>query len=184
MIRNRWPANCAHSRWRRRRARKALPEVPTVSEFVPGYEASNWVGLGAPTDTPAEIINKINMEPFGHQGEVRNGSNCEVRPKAHHFRVSPDSGQLFLSLSDIYDSFILRTRRAELLATRLGYGNLVQRLVAVSIKSGGHWLEGWQQWTVLSWFRGAVCSRSHFHWADRTKMGAANCIHRSLRENF
>jgi len=96
MIRNRWPANCAHSRWRRRRARKALPEVPTVSEFVPGYEASNWVGLGAPKDTPAEIINKINMEPFGHQGEVRNGSNCEVRPKAHHFRVSPDSGHPLL----------------------------------------------------------------------------------------
>jgi tripartite-type tricarboxylate transporter receptor subunit TctC len=40
----------------------ALPEIPTVSEFVPGYEASNWVGIGAPKSTPSEIINKLNRE--------------------------------------------------------------------------------------------------------------------------
>jgi tripartite-type tricarboxylate transporter receptor subunit TctC len=40
----------------------ALPDVPTVSEFVPGYEASSWFGIGAPKDTPAEIINKLNRE--------------------------------------------------------------------------------------------------------------------------
>src|SRR5882757_803203 len=37
-----------------------LPETPTVAEFVPGYEASAWYGLGAPKNTPAEIVNKLN----------------------------------------------------------------------------------------------------------------------------
>jgi tripartite-type tricarboxylate transporter receptor subunit TctC len=38
----------------------ALPEVPTVAETVPGYEASAWFGLGAPKGTPASIVDKIN----------------------------------------------------------------------------------------------------------------------------
>jgi tripartite-type tricarboxylate transporter receptor subunit TctC len=41
---------------------EALPEVPTMAEAVPGYEASAWFGLGAPKDTPAEIIERLNME--------------------------------------------------------------------------------------------------------------------------
>jgi tripartite-type tricarboxylate transporter receptor subunit TctC len=41
---------------------EALPDVPTVGEFVPGYEASTWVGFGAPKGTPAEIIDKLNKE--------------------------------------------------------------------------------------------------------------------------
>jgi tripartite-type tricarboxylate transporter receptor subunit TctC len=40
----------------------ALPHLPTVSEFVPGYEASQWYGIGAPTNTPAEIVVKLNTE--------------------------------------------------------------------------------------------------------------------------
>jgi tripartite-type tricarboxylate transporter receptor subunit TctC len=36
--------------------------VPTVSEFVPGYEANFWYGIGAPRNTPAEIINRLNKE--------------------------------------------------------------------------------------------------------------------------
>jgi tripartite-type tricarboxylate transporter receptor subunit TctC len=40
----------------------ALPDVPTVGEFVPGYEASTWYGVGAPKATPAEIIDKLNKE--------------------------------------------------------------------------------------------------------------------------
>jgi tripartite-type tricarboxylate transporter receptor subunit TctC len=39
-----------------------LPEVPTVGEFVAGYEASGFTGLGAPRSTPAEIIDKLNTE--------------------------------------------------------------------------------------------------------------------------
>jgi len=41
---------------------EALPDIPTVGEFVPGYEASVWFGLGAPNGTPAEIINMLNQE--------------------------------------------------------------------------------------------------------------------------
>jgi tripartite-type tricarboxylate transporter receptor subunit TctC len=40
----------------------ALPDVPTVSEFVPGYEATAWWGVGAPKNTPADIIDKLNRE--------------------------------------------------------------------------------------------------------------------------
>ncbi len=39
---------------------EALPDVPSISEFVPGYEASAWYGLSAPKGTPAEIIDKLN----------------------------------------------------------------------------------------------------------------------------
>ena len=41
---------------------EALPDVPTVGEFVPGYEASAWYGIGAPKNTPAEIVDKLNKE--------------------------------------------------------------------------------------------------------------------------
>jgi tripartite-type tricarboxylate transporter receptor subunit TctC len=41
---------------------EALPDIPTVAEFVPGYEASNWYGVGAPKATPAEIVEKLNKE--------------------------------------------------------------------------------------------------------------------------
>ena len=39
-----------------------LPEVPTVSEFLPGFEASNWFGVAAPRNTPPEIIDQLNEE--------------------------------------------------------------------------------------------------------------------------
>ena len=39
-----------------------LPEIPTVSEFIPGFEASNWFGVAAPKNTPLEIIDKLNKE--------------------------------------------------------------------------------------------------------------------------
>ena len=41
---------------------EVLPDVPTVGEFVPGYEASGWYGVGARKATPAEIIDKLNTE--------------------------------------------------------------------------------------------------------------------------
>jgi tripartite-type tricarboxylate transporter receptor subunit TctC len=39
-----------------------LPEVPTVGDFVPGYEASQWYGFAAPKNTPVEIVDKLNKE--------------------------------------------------------------------------------------------------------------------------
>jgi tripartite-type tricarboxylate transporter receptor subunit TctC len=41
---------------------QVLPDVPTVAELVPGYEASSWYGIGAPMGTPAEIVDKLNRE--------------------------------------------------------------------------------------------------------------------------
>jgi tripartite-type tricarboxylate transporter receptor subunit TctC len=41
---------------------QALPDIPTIGDFVPGYEASGWYGVGAPKNTPVEIIDKLNKE--------------------------------------------------------------------------------------------------------------------------
>jgi tripartite-type tricarboxylate transporter receptor subunit TctC len=40
----------------------ALPDVPTVSEFLPGYDAGDLLGVGAPRNTPAEIVDQLNKE--------------------------------------------------------------------------------------------------------------------------
>jgi tripartite-type tricarboxylate transporter receptor subunit TctC len=41
---------------------ETMPDIPSVGDFVPGYEASGWSGVGAPKNTPAEIIDKLNRE--------------------------------------------------------------------------------------------------------------------------
>jgi tripartite-type tricarboxylate transporter receptor subunit TctC len=64
------PASIEHIRAGRLRALavttatrfEALPDIPTMGEFVPGYEASGFQGLGAPRSTPAEIVDKLNKE--------------------------------------------------------------------------------------------------------------------------
>jgi tripartite-type tricarboxylate transporter receptor subunit TctC len=53
---------------------ETLPHLPTIAEFVPGYEASAWVGLGAPRNTPSDIIERLN-------GEV-NAALADTRIKA------------------------------------------------------------------------------------------------------
>ena len=67
---------------------EALPDMPTVGEFVPGYEVSAWFGIGAPTNTPAEIVDKLNREinaaladPKMKARTCRHGSHgvCQVR---------------------------------------------------------------------------------------------------------
>ena len=66
---------------------EVLPDVPTVSEFVPGYEASGWLGIGAPSNTPKEIIDKLN--------ERINASLADPKIKA---RIT-DLGDTVLTLS-------------------------------------------------------------------------------------
>ena len=41
---------------------EALPDIPTMGDFVPGYDASTWFGVGAPKNTPVEIIDRLNKE--------------------------------------------------------------------------------------------------------------------------
>jgi tripartite-type tricarboxylate transporter receptor subunit TctC len=52
----------------------ALPELPTVSQFVPGYEAIGWYGIGAPNQTPRDIVDKLNA--------TINAALAEAEPKA------------------------------------------------------------------------------------------------------
>ena len=41
---------------------EVLPDVPTIADTVPGYEASAWFGIGAPRGTPADVIDRLNRE--------------------------------------------------------------------------------------------------------------------------
>ena len=41
---------------------EALPELPTVNEYLPGFESSAWYGIGAPRNTPAMIVDRLNKE--------------------------------------------------------------------------------------------------------------------------
>ena len=41
---------------------EAVPDIPTVGEFLPGYEASGWLGVAVPKGTPLEIVNRLNVE--------------------------------------------------------------------------------------------------------------------------
>ena len=54
---------------------ETMPDIPSVGEFVPGYEASGWEGIGAPKSTPLEIIDKLNKEV--------NGALADPKMKAH-----------------------------------------------------------------------------------------------------
>ena len=50
---------------------EALPDVPTVGEFVPGYEAGDWLGVGAPRRTPPAIVDKLNHEITAALGDPK-----------------------------------------------------------------------------------------------------------------
>jgi tripartite-type tricarboxylate transporter receptor subunit TctC len=41
---------------------EVLPDLPTVGEFVPGYEASQWYGLAGPKNLPLDVIDRLNKE--------------------------------------------------------------------------------------------------------------------------
>jgi tripartite-type tricarboxylate transporter receptor subunit TctC len=72
-----------------------LPDVPAVAEFVPGYEGTGWQGVGAPRNTPAEIIGKLNKEI--------NASLANPRMKA---RVADLGGTVFVSSPADFGAFI------------------------------------------------------------------------------
>jgi tripartite-type tricarboxylate transporter receptor subunit TctC len=64
-----------------------LPEVPTVAEFVPGYEASFWGGLGAPKNTPTEIVDRLNREVNAALAD----RTIKARLEAHGAEAMPGS---------------------------------------------------------------------------------------------
>jgi tripartite-type tricarboxylate transporter receptor subunit TctC len=62
-----------------------LPDVPAIDEFVPGYEASGWLGVGAPMHTPVEIVEKLNNDinaVIGDAGVKAKLLALDVDPKA------------------------------------------------------------------------------------------------------
>jgi tripartite-type tricarboxylate transporter receptor subunit TctC len=77
------------------RRSQALPDIATVSDFVPGYEASQWYGIGAPRDTPVEIIDMLNKEinaigfvgplPIIAPAVLLSGSRALRYPKGNQF---------------------------------------------------------------------------------------------------
>ncbi len=72
-----------------------LPDVPTVAEFLPGYEATAWFGIGAPKNTPTEIVDKLNREI--------NASLADPKFKA---RLVDLGGEPFASSPDDFGKFI------------------------------------------------------------------------------
>ena len=68
----------------------ALPDLPTISDFVPGYETSSWSGIGAPKDTPVEIVGKLNRETTAALAD----------PKIKARLADAGGGQLALSPAD------------------------------------------------------------------------------------
>ena len=50
---------------------EVLPNIPTIGDFVPGYEGTGWQGIGAPRDTPTEIIDKLNREIYAGLADPR-----------------------------------------------------------------------------------------------------------------
>jgi tripartite-type tricarboxylate transporter receptor subunit TctC len=75
----------------------ALPDVPTVADFVPGYEASAWFGIGAPKNTPAEIVDKLNREINAGLADLRLRSRLSDLGGAIIAGAPADFGQLLSS---------------------------------------------------------------------------------------
>jgi tripartite-type tricarboxylate transporter receptor subunit TctC len=69
---------------------EALPDVPTVGDVVPGYEASAWFGVGVPNNTPAEIVDELNREI----------NTALADPKIRARLADEGGGQLALSPAD------------------------------------------------------------------------------------
>src|SRR5262249_37848104 len=88
------PSSIAHVRAGKLRAlavttaerSEILPGVPTVSEFLPGFEASNWFGVAAPKNTPPEIIEKLNREINAALAEP------DIKARLADFGVAPLAG--------------------------------------------------------------------------------------------
>ena len=74
---------------------EVLPDIPTVGDFVPGYEGTGWQGVGAPRNTPVEIIDKLN--------KAINAGLADSRMKG---RIADLGGTVFASSPDDFGTFI------------------------------------------------------------------------------
>jgi tripartite-type tricarboxylate transporter receptor subunit TctC len=76
---------------------EVLPDLPTVGEFIPGFEASTWFGLGAPRSTPVEIVDRLNREVSAALGDPKTkarlaelGSEALIGPPADFGKLIAD----------------------------------------------------------------------------------------------
>ena len=85
-----------------------LPDVPTVGEFVPGYEASSWPGVGAPKATSAEIVEKLNKEinaaladPRSKRGSPILGERCSPGSPAEFGKFIADETEKWAKVIEV-----------------------------------------------------------------------------------
>jgi tripartite-type tricarboxylate transporter receptor subunit TctC len=76
--------------------RKVLPDVPAIGDFVPGYEATNWEGLGAPVKTPPEIVAIVNKQV-----------NAALADTAFTARLAELGGEPFASSAADFGKFMV-----------------------------------------------------------------------------
>ena len=73
-----------------------MPDLPTVSEFLPDYEATAWFGIGAPSNTAAEIVNKLNTEINAILGDPKMWARL-AELGATPFVLSPEDFRRFIT---------------------------------------------------------------------------------------
>src|SRR5262249_29629734 len=85
---------------------EALPDIPTLAEFVPGYEASTWYGVCAPKAAPAEIVEKLNKEinaalanPNVKAGLAARGGDVPAPPPTDFGELIADEGEKWANVT-------------------------------------------------------------------------------------
>ena len=78
-----------------------LPDLPVIADYLPGFEASAWVGYGAPRDTPATIIDTLNKQVNAGLAELKikeaisriGGTVLALSPTAFGKLIAEDAGK-------------------------------------------------------------------------------------------
>ena len=83
-----------------------LPEVPTVGEFLPGFEAGNWFGIAAPKNTPPEIVDKLNKEINVALADPKIKARLAVLGATAFTGSSPDFGEFIAAEAEKWSNVI------------------------------------------------------------------------------
>jgi tripartite-type tricarboxylate transporter receptor subunit TctC len=85
----------------------ALPDVPTVGEFLPGYEASGWTGIGAPQGTPADIIEVLNREIRAGLADPKINARLADLGNVAYAMSAADFGKLLVSETEKWGKVVV-----------------------------------------------------------------------------
>jgi tripartite-type tricarboxylate transporter receptor subunit TctC len=83
-----------------------MPEVPTLSEFLPGYEVRSWFGIGAPRNTPADVVEILNGAINGALGDSTVRARLEELGGSPFTVSSIDFGRLIVDESERWGTVI------------------------------------------------------------------------------